>query len=121
MPALQSYDILLDLTNDMRDSVSIQFLRDYGRQSSRVVLLQPSETLTLILESGSPYQYAVKSRTKVANVTAKSWRDIQCRTSQLFRGSSTESPTSNVTQAVNGVNVDRVWRDHRFNVWANEA
>lgn len=82
MPALQSYDILLDLTNDMHDPVSIQPLRDYGRQTSRVVLLLPTESLTLILESGSSYQYAVKFRTKVANVTwvspysvAKSFHD----------------------------------------------
>jgi len=69
MPSLQGYDILLDLTNDLHDLVSIQLLRDYGRQTSRVILLHPTETLTLILESGSSYQYAVKSHTKVANVT----------------------------------------------------
>lgn len=69
MPALQNYDVLLDLTNDMHDLVSIQLLRDYGRQSGRIVLLNPAETLTLILESGCSYHYAVKSHTKVANVT----------------------------------------------------
>lgn len=69
MPALQNYDVLFDLTNDMHDLVSIQLLRDYGRQSGRIVLLNPAETLTLILESGSSYHYAVKSQTKVANVT----------------------------------------------------
>jgi len=69
MPALQNYDVLLDFTNDMRDPVSIQLLRDYGRQSGQIMLLNPAETLTLILESGCSYQYAVKSHTKVANVT----------------------------------------------------
>jgi hypothetical protein len=69
MPALENYDVLLDLTNDMYDPVSIQLLRDYGRQSGRIVLLNPAETLTLILESGCSYHYAVKSHTKVANVT----------------------------------------------------
>ena len=69
MPALESYDILLDLTNDLHDPVSIQPLRDYGNQTSRVVMLLPTESLTLILQSGSSYQYAVKFRTKVANVT----------------------------------------------------
>ncbi|KAF8974002.1 hypothetical protein BDZ97DRAFT_1900724 [Flammula alnicola] len=117
MPSLQSYDILLDLTNDMHDPVSIQLLRDYGRTSGRIILLHPTETLTLILESGVSYQYAVKSHTKVANVTARSWRDITCSISQLFTGSSTDSLSSNVTPAVNGVSVDRLWRDHRFNVW----
>lgn len=117
MPALQNYDILLDLTNDMHDPVSIQLLRDYGRQTSRVVLLLPTESLTLILESGSTYQYAVKFRTKVANVTARSWRDMNCSISQLFTGSLAESLSSSVSSAPNGVSVDRLWRDHRCNVW----
>lgn len=69
MPTRQNYDILLDLTNDMHDLVSIQLLVDYGRTGNSVVLLKPTETLTLVLESGTPYQYAVKFHTKVANVT----------------------------------------------------
>lgn len=69
MPSLESYDILLDLSNDMHDPVSIQLLRDYGRTSSPIILLDPTETLTLILESGTSYQYAVKLHAKVANVT----------------------------------------------------
>ncbi|KAF8912741.1 hypothetical protein CPB84DRAFT_1759378 [Gymnopilus junonius] len=118
MPALESYDILLDLTNDMHDSVSIQPLRDYGSQTSRVVLLLPAESLTLILESGSSYQYAVKFRTKVANVTARSWRDINCSVSQLFRCTpSADSLASSVSSASNGVSVDRLWRDYRYSMW----
>jgi len=117
MPALQNYDILLDLTNDMHDPVSIQLLRDYGRQCGRIVMLDPAETLTLILESGSSYQYAVKSQTKVANVTARSWRDITCCVSQLFTGSTTNTISPHVSQAVNGLRVDRLWRDNRYNVW----
>ncbi|KAF8168020.1 hypothetical protein B0H34DRAFT_792677 [Crassisporium funariophilum] len=120
MPSLQNYDVLLDLTNDMHDAVSIQLLRDYGRHPGRIVLLNPAETLTLILESGLSYQYAVKSHTKVANVTARSWRDIHCLISHLFTGSSSESLTSNVTQITNGLSVDRLWRDYRFSVW-NES
>lgn len=70
MPSLvQSYDVLLDLINDMQDSVSVQLLRDYGRNGGAVVLLSPMESVTLILESGSPYRYAIKSRNRVANVT----------------------------------------------------
>ena len=70
MPSLvQSYDVLLDLINDMQDSVSVQLLRDYGRNGGAVVLLSPTESVTLILESGSPYHYAIKSRNRVANVT----------------------------------------------------
>lgn len=70
MPSLvQSYDVLLELINDTQDSISIQLLRDYGRNAGAVVLLNPTESVTLILESGSPYRYAIKSRTRVANIT----------------------------------------------------
>ncbi|KAF5313982.1 hypothetical protein D9611_006877 [Ephemerocybe angulata] len=139
MPALvQTYDVLLDLINDMQDSVSIQLLRDYGRNAGTVVLLNPMESVTLVLESGSPYRYAIKSRTRVANITnslfsvlrsAKSWRDIQCYVSHLFSGANSIPPgddspiTSSANrdtqqqQPVNGVSVDRLWRDHRFCVW----
>ncbi|KAF9532008.1 hypothetical protein CPB83DRAFT_785896 [Crepidotus variabilis] len=118
MPALQSYDVLLDFTNDMADLVSIQLLRDYGRHTSRIMLLKPAETLTLILESGSSYQYAVKLQTKVVNVTARSWRDIQCHVSHLFMGTLAESIPSSISHH-SGLNVDRVWKDTRFSIWAD--
>ncbi|KJA29155.1 hypothetical protein HYPSUDRAFT_127375 [Hypholoma sublateritium FD-334 SS-4] len=119
MPSLQSYDILLDLTNDMQTPVSVQLLRDYGRTSNRIIVLHPTESLTLILESGTSYQYAVKLQAKVANVTAKSWRDVTCPISQLFTGSTSDAVSSNVTQSQggNGIRVDRVWKDNRFNIW----
>ncbi|KAF4623705.1 hypothetical protein D9613_001880 [Agrocybe pediades] len=119
MPALESYDVFLDLTNDMHDSVSIQVLRDYGRSPGHAVLLRPTESLTLILESGSSYQYAVKFHTKVANVTARSWKDMKYSISQFFATSPTVdsvTPTSH-TATTNGVQVDRLWRDNRFNIW----
>jgi len=119
MPSLDtSYEILLDLTNDMNDCVSVQLLRDYGRPTATIVLLKPTENLTLILEAGSSYQYAIKLHTKVANVTARSWRDITCYVSQVFMVSPTESsPTSGCNRSGDGVRVDRIWRDHRFNIW----
>ncbi|KAG1826024.1 uncharacterized protein BJ212DRAFT_1317598 [Suillus subaureus] len=132
MPAItQPYEVLLDFTNDTHDCATIQLLRDYGRNTSAVVLLHPGESLTLVLEAGSMYKYALKSHSKVANVrcvctaspslvsnmfvySARSWRDIQCEISHLFAASppswasslrgSTSSPAS-------GVTVDRVWRD----------
>lgn len=68
--AFQPYEVLLDLTNDTHDSVTIQLLRTYGRNhSDAVVLLNPTESITLVLESGSIYQYAVKMRSKVASIT----------------------------------------------------
>lgn len=135
MPSLQAFDVLFDLTNDLHNPISIQLLRDYGRTSARTIVLHPTESLTLILESGISYQYAVKSQTKVANVTwvtsvaqsyfalllmilssAKSWSDITCSISQLFGAISTD-PLSSQTQGGNGIRVDRIWKDQRFNVW----
>ncbi|KIJ21673.1 hypothetical protein PAXINDRAFT_123709 [Paxillus involutus ATCC 200175] len=121
MPALtqSSYEVLLDFTNDTHDCATIQLLRDYGRNPSAVVLLHPGESVTLVLDAGSVYKYALKSRSKVANVSARSWRDIRCEMSQLF---STGSPPRTSQRAspiplCNGVTVDHVWRDYRFNVW----
>lgn len=69
MPALTlAYEVLLDFTNDTHDCATIQLLRDYGRNTSTAVLLHPGETVALVLDAGSVYKYALKSRSKVANV-----------------------------------------------------
>jgi hypothetical protein len=65
----RSYDVLLEFNNDTRDSVSIQLLRDYGLfLSAPSVPLNPMETIELVLESGSLYQYAVHGQHKVVIV-----------------------------------------------------
>jgi len=115
MPTPQNYDILLNLTNDAHDVVSVQLLADYGRNPNNAALLKPTETLTLVLESGASYQYAVKLHTRVVNVTARSWGDFQCHISQLFMGNSNRLPS-----ATNMLIVDRIWRDNRFDIWADE-
>jgi len=69
MPApTQSYEVLLDFTNDTHDCATIQLLRDYGRNTSTAVLLHPGESVALVLDAGFVYKYALKSRSKVANV-----------------------------------------------------
>jgi hypothetical protein len=65
----QPYEVLLDFMNDTPNCVTIQLLRDYGRNSGAIVLLYPGDTITLILDAGSVYRYALKSQSKVANVT----------------------------------------------------
>ena len=67
-PTQPSYEVCLDFTNDTHDCATIQLLRDYGGSSSAIVLLHPGESVTLVLDAGSVYKYALKSRTKVANV-----------------------------------------------------
>lgn len=70
MPSIsQSYEVLLDFTNDTLDTASLQLLRDYGRTSNRAVLLKPGETITLVLDAGDSYKYTLKTRTKVVNIT----------------------------------------------------
>ncbi|KAH7883670.1 hypothetical protein F5I97DRAFT_1570606 [Phlebopus sp. FC_14] len=119
MPALtqSSYQVLLDFTNDTHDCATIQLLRDYGRNTSAIVLLHPGESVTLVLDAGSVYKYALKSHSKVANVSARSWRDMQCEISQLFAGGSRSSQCTSTILPSNGVTVERVWRDYRLNVW----
>ena len=73
MPGLvQSYDVLLDFTNDTRDFTSLQLLRDYNNRNGSTagaVLIPPGETVTLVLDAGSVYKYVLKTCTKVASVT----------------------------------------------------
>ncbi|KAJ3490566.1 hypothetical protein NLI96_g1368 [Meripilus lineatus] len=87
MPGLsEAYEVLLDFTNDTHDAATVQLLRDYGRGTNAIVLLHPGESITLVLDAGarftspnalwmiytspgSVYQYALKTRSKVANVT----------------------------------------------------
>ena len=70
MPAsVQDYEVLLNLNNDTRDCATVQLLRDYGRSTAAIVLLHPGESITLILDAGSIYRYALKMHSKVASIT----------------------------------------------------
>ncbi|KAJ4484040.1 hypothetical protein C8R41DRAFT_840259 [Lentinula lateritia] len=61
MPALlHNYEVLLDFNNDTSKPVSIQLSEDYGRNTNAIVLLLPSEAVSLILQPGLLYRYAVK-------------------------------------------------------------
>jgi len=118
MPApLQAYEVLLGFTNDTHDCATVQLLRDYGRGTGAIVLLRPGESLTLVLDAGSIYRYALKMHSKVADITARTWRDIHCDLSPLFSGTASGRSASRSPSPVNGVTVDRVWRDHRFCIW----
>ncbi|KAJ3987497.1 hypothetical protein F5890DRAFT_1551306 [Lentinula detonsa] len=113
MPALlhTNYEVLLDFNNDTSRPVSIQLSQDYGRNTNAIVLLLPSEAVSLILQPGSLYRYAVKINSgsvyKVADVSARSWRDIHCDISHLFSGGST-SRLSTSSASLDGVVVDPV-------------
>ncbi|GBE78217.1 hypothetical protein BKA93DRAFT_826020 [Sparassis latifolia] len=119
MPAPTQYEVLLDFTNDTHDCASVQLLRNYGRNPDAIVLLHPGESVTLVLDAGTIYKYALKTRSKVANVTARTWRDVNCPVSQLFPSGSpsTSSPPSDSRRPVQGITVDRLWRDMRFCMW----
>ena len=71
MPSIsQSYEVILDFTNDTLDSATLQLLRDYGRPSNRIILLNPGETMSLVLAAGDTYKYTLKTKYKVVNVTS---------------------------------------------------
>ncbi|KAJ8084102.1 hypothetical protein PM082_002869 [Marasmius tenuissimus] len=123
MPSLvQDYEILLNFINDTSEPVTVQLQKDYGRNTSTIVLLHPSESVTLILNSGSVYRYAIKTGPnvyKVANVIAKSWRDIRCDISRLFTAEQTSlRVSSSGYDPMDGLVVDRIWCDHR--TWCGE-
>ncbi|EIN14209.1 hypothetical protein PUNSTDRAFT_95882 [Punctularia strigosozonata HHB-11173 SS5] len=118
MPAItQGYEVLLDFTNDTRDSATVQLQRDYGHQAGTAVLLRPGETVTLVLDAGAVYRYCLKTRTRVANVTARTWRDVHCDVSKLFPPAASQSSRMLPESPVNGLTIDRLWRDVRFCMW----
>ncbi|TRM66186.1 hypothetical protein BD626DRAFT_535520 [Schizophyllum amplum] len=118
MPApLQSFDVLLDVVNDTQDNVTVQLERDYGVSGSAVALVRPAESLSLVLESGSVYRYAVKTQTRVANVTARGWRDMRLAVSGVFASAPPENRATPSPPA-NGVVVTRIWRDYRCSVYS---
>ncbi|KAH8119823.1 hypothetical protein DFH11DRAFT_1556742 [Phellopilus nigrolimitatus] len=117
MPSIsQSYEVVLDFTNDTRDSATVQLLRDYGRPSNRIVLLNPGDTVSLVLDAGDTYQYTLKTKSKVVNITARAWRDVICEVSQLFLPGSSPWPPTYVSSRtpVSGITVDRHFREARF-------
>ena len=70
MPSIaQSYEVILDFTNDTHDAATVQLLRDYGCHSNRILLLNPGESISLVLDAGDSYKYTVKTKSKVVNVT----------------------------------------------------
>lgn len=70
MPStVQSFEVLLDFTNDTHDCATVQLLHHYGRNTGAIVLLNPGESVTLVLDAGAVYRYALKTHSKVANVT----------------------------------------------------
>lgn len=114
----EDYEVLLYFVNDTHDCATVQLLRDYGRNTGATILLRPGESVTLVLDAGSVYQYALKTRSKVVNVTARSYRDVNCTVSQLFPGGMpSASAPSGPWRPVNGITVDRLWRDMRFCLW----
>ncbi|KAF9069126.1 hypothetical protein BDP27DRAFT_1447934 [Rhodocollybia butyracea] len=123
MPALlHNYQVQLDFNNDTGRPVSIQLSKDYGRSTASIVLLLPSEEVTLVLDPGSVYHYAVKissgSVYKVADVRARSWRDMHCDISHLFSGGS--ASRYNNTSADGALVVDRLWRDYRISCFGGD-
>ncbi|KAH9849724.1 hypothetical protein C2E23DRAFT_861705 [Lenzites betulinus] len=124
MPGTTQYEVLLDFTNDTHDCATVQLQRDYGRGTGAIVLLHPGESVTLVLDAGTVYKYALKTRSRVANVTARAWRDVRCTVSQLFpSGAATAQPpppSSEPLRPVQGITVDQLWRDMRFCIW-NDA
>jgi hypothetical protein len=71
MPSIvHSYEVFLDFTNDTQDAATVQLSRDYyGCQSGRTALLNPGDTISLVLDAGDIYKYTLKTKTKVINVT----------------------------------------------------
>ncbi|KAF8349992.1 hypothetical protein F5887DRAFT_943231 [Amanita rubescens] len=105
MPAiLANYQVLLVFNNDTQSSVTVELQRTYGQNYDSVQLVNPADSVTLVLDAGSVYRYSIRKGWNVVEVTAQSWRDANCSLSHLF----SENPPRS-----NGVTIDRVWQDYR--------
>ncbi|KAI0034320.1 hypothetical protein K488DRAFT_45786 [Vararia minispora EC-137] len=115
MPAIAAdYEVLLKFANDTHHCAALQLARDYNRNGGTMVLLEPGEFVTLVLNAGSIYRYVLKTRSKVASLSARAWRDVTCTVAQAFAGA---GPEGGPVSPVVGVTVDRIWRDYRFMHW----
>ncbi|KZS93394.1 hypothetical protein SISNIDRAFT_485648 [Sistotremastrum niveocremeum HHB9708] len=119
MPSLTTaYEVLLEVTNDTSDPITVEILREgIVWNSGPVILLRPHEGLTLILEAGSTYKYTFKNtNARVANVKVRSWRDLNLGVMDVFPSTmpSRMPGIGAVTvQPVEGVTINYIHRDVR--------
>lgn len=61
--------LIFALTNSTQEMASLQLLKDYGQPDSIVVLLEPRQTVSLILKAGTLYRYAIKKECDVLDIS----------------------------------------------------
>jgi len=104
--------VLLEFTNDTLDAATLQLMRGDDEFSSggAMILLHRQESVSLVLNAGSTYRYALKQGRREIEISVRTWQDIQCNATSLFSQSvsnvnSTQAETSLSWTPVEGVTI----------------
>ncbi|KAF8913508.1 hypothetical protein CPB85DRAFT_1252257 [Mucidula mucida] len=105
--------ISFGLTNSTRQTFYIQLRARYGEPRSSVVTLEPQQTVTLVLASGSLYQYSLKHEYQVTDISVKIWHDYHWDIARLDEETDRSRSTSVEGSMFDGVRIDCRWQDYR--------
>ncbi|RDB28591.1 hypothetical protein Hypma_015445 [Hypsizygus marmoreus] len=81
------FEVLFEFTNDTINPATIQLARgDNEFSGDATILLQRGESVSLVLNAGSTYNYLLKQRSRKARISVKTWQDVQCTAAGVFAG-----------------------------------
>lgn len=64
------YEVLLEFTNDTHDAATLQLMRgDHSPGGGAMILLQRRESVSLVLNAGSVYQYTLRQGEKARKIS----------------------------------------------------
>ncbi|KAH9486860.1 hypothetical protein JR316_0000925 [Psilocybe cubensis] len=80
------FEILLEFVNDTEESSTLHLTRggDDTFSANATILLQPSESISLVLNAGSIYQYILKQKNRKGHVSVRVWKDVRITATDVF-------------------------------------
>ncbi|KAF8898660.1 hypothetical protein BD779DRAFT_1485000 [Infundibulicybe gibba] len=103
------FEVLFEFTNNTADAATLQLTRgeDEVPTGGGMILLHSSESVSLVLNAGSTYKYALKQRGSKAYISVKAWQDTQCSVTDVLGGildpeSPPWTPIQGITVTCNG-------------------
>ncbi|PPQ88661.1 hypothetical protein CVT25_010237 [Psilocybe cyanescens] len=80
------FEILLDFVNDTVDSCTLRLTRgnEDNFSNNATILLQPQDSISLVLNAGSTYQYTLKQKNRKGHVSVRVWKDVRITATDVF-------------------------------------
>ncbi|KAI0094747.1 hypothetical protein BDY19DRAFT_901862 [Irpex rosettiformis] len=95
------YEVLLELVNDTRHSITMQALHPEDEAHlGATILMHSAESISLVLTAGLPYRYGIRKHGKEAGLNVKIWHDTVCNLSTVFAASVPAMTPSDGTYSV---------------------